>query len=85
MGLWRLENSIIEAIAFHHLPARSMSQNIGLLAAVHVGDALDYEARISSGENTQLQCDTEYLNKLEITRRIPQWRQACSELRERNG
>jgi HD-like signal output (HDOD) protein/CheY-like chemotaxis protein len=85
MGLWRLENSIIEAIAFHHLPARSMSQNIGLLAAVHVGDALDYEARVSSGENSQLQCDTEYLNKLEITRRIPQWRQACSELRERNG
>jgi HD-like signal output (HDOD) protein len=85
MGLWRLENSIIEAIAFHHLPARSMSQNIGLLAAVHVGDALDYEARISSGEDTQLQCDTEYLNKLEITGRIPQWRQACGELRERNG
>ena len=85
MGLWRLENSIIEAIAFHHLPARSMSQNIGLLAAVHVGDALDYEARISSGEDTQLQCDTEYLNKLEITSRIPQWRQVCKELTERNG
>jgi HD-like signal output (HDOD) protein/CheY-like chemotaxis protein len=85
MGLWRLENSIIEAIAFHHLPARSMSQNIGLLAAVHVGDALDYEARTSSPENTQLQCDTEYLDKLEITGRIPQWRQACGELRERNG
>ena len=85
MGLWRLENAIIEAIAFHHLPARSMRQNIGLLAAVHVGDALDYEARTSSPENTQLQCDTEYLDKLEITGRIPQWRQACGELRERNG
>ena len=85
MGLWRLENSIIEAIAFHHLPARSMSQNIGLLAAVHVGDALDYEARTYSPENTQLQCDTEYLDKLEITGRIPQWRQACGELRERKG
>ena len=85
MGLWRLENSIIEAIAFHHLPARSMTQNMGLLAAVHVGDALDHEARTPSGENTQLQCDTEYLDKLEITSRIPQWRQVCSELRERNG
>ena len=63
MGLWRLENSIIEAIAFHHLPARSMTQNMGLLAAVHVGDALDHEARTPSGENTQLQCDTEYLDK----------------------
>jgi HD-like signal output (HDOD) protein len=85
MGLWRLENSIIEAIAFHHLPARSMTQNIGLLTAVHVGNALEHEARTPSGENTELQCDTEYLDKLEITRRIPQWRQVCRELTERNG
>jgi HD-like signal output (HDOD) protein len=80
MGLWRLENSIIEAIAFHHLPVRSMTQNIGMLTAVHVGNALDHEARAPSGENTELQCDTEYLAKLEITSRIPQWRQVCREL-----
>ena len=85
MGLWRLETSIIEAIAFHHLPARSMTHNFGLLTAVHVGDALDHDARIPSGENTELQCDTEYLDKLEITGRIPQWRQVCSELTERNA
>jgi putative nucleotidyltransferase with HDIG domain len=85
MGLWRLENSIIEAIAFHHLPAKSMTQNIGLLTAVHVGNALDHEARAPSGENTELQCDTEYLAKLEITSRVPQWRQVCRELTERIG
>jgi len=85
MGLWRVDNAIIEAIAFHHFPAKSMSQKIGLLAAVHVGDALDREAQTPAGENTELQCDTEYLDKLEITSRIAQWRQVCSELRERNG
>jgi HD-like signal output (HDOD) protein len=85
MGLWRLENPIIEAIAFHHLPARSMTQNIGLLTAVHVGNALEHEARTPSGENTELQCETEYLDKLDITSRIPQWRQVCRELTERNG
>jgi putative nucleotidyltransferase with HDIG domain len=85
MGLWRLDNAIIEAIAFHHLPARSMTQNIGLLTAVHVGNALGHEARVPSGENTELHCDSEYLDKLEITSRIPQWRQVCRELTERNG
>ena len=85
MGLWRLDNSTIEAIAFHHLPARSMTQNIGLLTAVHVADALDHEARTPADQNTELQCDTEYLDKLEITSRIPQWRQVCRELTERNG
>ena len=85
MGLWRLDNSTIEAIAFHHLPVRSMTQNIGLLTAVHVANALDHEARTSADQNTELQCDTEYLDKLEITSRIPQWRQVCRELTERNG
>jgi len=85
MGLWRLENDIIEAIAFHHLPARSMTHNLGLLTAVHVGNALDHDARTPSGDNTELQCDTEYLDKLEITGRIPRWRQVCSELTERNA
>jgi HD-like signal output (HDOD) protein len=85
MGLWRLDNSIIETIAFHHLPARSMTQNMGLLTAVHVANALDYEARTPASQNTELQCDTEYLDKLEITSRIPQWRQVCRELTERNG
>jgi HD-like signal output (HDOD) protein len=85
MGLWRLDNSIIEAIAFHHLPARSITQNIGLLTAVHVANALVHEARTPADQNTELQCDTEYLDKLEITSRIPQWRQVCKELTERNG
>jgi HD-like signal output (HDOD) protein len=85
MGLWRLENAIIEAIAFHHLPARSMTRNIGLLTAVHVGNTLDHEVRTPAGENTELQCEAEYLDKLEITSRIPQWRQVCRELTERNG
>jgi putative nucleotidyltransferase with HDIG domain len=85
MGLWRLDNAIIEAIAFHHLPARSMTQNLGLLTAVHVGNALEHEARNPSGKNIELQCNTEYLDKLEIAGRIPQWHQVCKELTERNG
>jgi hypothetical protein len=67
------------------LPTRSMTQNFGLLTAVHIGDALDHEARTPSGQNTELQCDVEYLDKLAITDRIPQWRQVCEELTERNA
>jgi len=85
MGLWRLENPIIEAIAFHHLPARSMTQSMGLLTAVHIGNALDHEARTPTGQDTDLKCDTEYLDNLGVTHRIPQWRQVCKELTERFG
>ncbi len=85
MGLWRLENPIIEAIAFHHLPARSMTQSMGLLTAVHIGNALDHEARTPTGQDTDLKCDTEYLDNLGVTHRISQWRQVCKELTERLG
>jgi HD-like signal output (HDOD) protein/CheY-like chemotaxis protein len=83
MGLWRLENPIIEAIAFHHLPEKSMNQNIGPLTAVHISDALDHEPLASADQNTALSCDMEYLNTLEIINRIPEWRQICNQLTER--
>jgi HD-like signal output (HDOD) protein len=83
MGLWRLENPIIEAIAFHHLPEKSMNQNIGPLTAVHIGNALDHETRAPSSRNTALQYDPEYLNTLEMTDRLPEWRQICRGLTER--
>jgi putative nucleotidyltransferase with HDIG domain len=84
MGLWRFENTIIEAIAFHHLPVRSMTQHLGLLTAVHVANALNHEAQSPSGENIESYYDVEYLDKLELMDRIPQWREICSELTKRN-
>ncbi len=84
MGLWSLEAPIIEAIAFHHCPAKSMTQNMGLLTAVHIGNAIDHDGQSSTNGNTDLQCDTEYLDTLGVTNRIPEWRQVCNELSERN-
>ena len=84
MGLWSLENPIIESIAFHHRPAKSMSSNVGLLTAVHIADALDHEQRSASDEDSDLRCDRQYLDSLGITHRLPEWRQACRELTERN-
>ena len=82
MGLWSLETPIIEAIAFHHCPANSMSQDMGLLTAVHIGNAIDHNGQPSTNGNTDLQYDAQYLDTLGITDRIPAWRQICSELAE---
>ncbi|UCD82397.1 MAG: HDOD domain-containing protein [Desulfobacterales bacterium] len=85
MGLWNLENPIIEAIAFHHCPAKSMARNMGLLTAVHVGDALDREEHQAANQEPELQFDIEYLDNLRVANRIPEWRQVCRELYERNA
>ena len=84
MGLWNLETPIIEAIAFHHRPANSMSENIGLLTAVHVGNAIEHNGQASTNGDTELLYDAQYLDTLGVADRIPEWRQVCSELVERN-
>jgi putative nucleotidyltransferase with HDIG domain len=82
MGLWRLETPIIEAIAFHHCPANSMSQNLGLLTAVHMGNAIDHIGQLSSSGNNGLQYEAQYLDTLGVTDRIPEWCQVCRGLEE---
>lgn len=77
MGLWNLENPIIEAIAFHHCPAKSVSTQMGLLAAVHVANALDHAEGLPQDQQMDLQYDDEYLDRLGVADRIPEWRQLC--------
>ena len=85
MGLWNLENPIIEAIAFHHCPAKSVATQMGLLTAVHVANAMDHEEDSPEDQETDLQYDDEYLDRLGVTNRIPQWHQVCKEYAERNA
>jgi putative nucleotidyltransferase with HDIG domain len=85
MGLWNLDNPIIEAIAFHHCPANSVSSQMGLLAAVHIANALDHEEDSPEDQESDLQYDNEYLDRLGVSNRIPEWSQVCKEYAERNA
>jgi putative nucleotidyltransferase with HDIG domain len=85
MGLWNLENPIIEAIAFHHRPSKSMARQMGLLTAVHVGDALDRGPHCAESQDSESHFDIEYLDNLRVANRIPEWRQVCRELSERKA
>jgi HD-like signal output (HDOD) protein len=83
MGLWSLETPIIEAIAFHHRPANSMSENMGLLTAVHIANAIDHISHPATNGSPDLQYDLQYLDTLGLTDRIPEWRRVCSNLEEK--
>jgi HD-like signal output (HDOD) protein len=86
MGLWGLEYPVIEAIAYHHCPGKSLSNSTGLLTAVHFGDAFD---RLRNDGNDQdsgngwRQLDRGYLDNLGVADRINNWRSVCHELTER--
>jgi len=86
MGLWGLEYPVIEAIAYHHCPGKSLSNSTGLLTAVHFGDAFD---RLRNDDNDQVsgngwrQLDRGYLDNLGVADRLINWQSVCNELTER--
>jgi HD-like signal output (HDOD) protein/CheY-like chemotaxis protein len=82
IGLWGLDYPIIEAIAFHHCPAKSLSNSTGLLTAVHFGDVYDRLKNGSNGDNGLSQLDRGYLDNLGIANRINNWRTICRDLTE---
>ena len=87
MGLWGLEYPVIEAIAFHHCPGKSLSNSTGLLTAVHFGDAFDRlkkDPNDLNSENGLRQLDRGYLDNLGVAGRITDWQTFCNELTERN-
>ena len=83
MGLWGLEYPIIEAIAFHHCPAKSLSNSTGLLTAVHFGDVYDRLRNGCNGENGLSRLDRGYLSSLGVTDRINDWQTICRDVTER--
>ena len=85
MGLWNLENPIIEAIAFHHCPSKSASSQMGLLTVVHIANALDHEEDLPEDQESDLPYDDEYIYRLGVGNRIAEWRQVCKEYAERNA
>jgi len=86
MGLWGLEYPVIEAIAFHHCPGKSLSKSTGLLTAVHFGDAYDRLKNSSNDQNSGnglRQLDRGYLENLGVANRLNDWQTVCKELTER--
>jgi HD-like signal output (HDOD) protein len=83
MGLWGLEYPIIEAIAFHHCPAKSLSYATGLLTAVHFGDVYDRSKNGCNGENGLSRLDHRYLDNIGVADRINDWQMICKDVTER--
>jgi HD-like signal output (HDOD) protein len=80
MGLWGLPDRIVEAIAFHHHPAKCLDSSFSTLAAVHAADALEHGLTSGGELLTDTRLDLEYLKALRLTNRLPEWIAACKSL-----
>ena len=71
LWLWGLPDPVIEAVAFHHEPAKCLASGISVPVVVHAADALAHEVRGESGRAL----DQDFFAASGLTERIGEWRQ----------
>jgi HD-like signal output (HDOD) protein len=77
LGLWGLPETIVEAVAYHHTPARCPHPGSAMLTALHVASVL---AAAMPGHDAPLHCGEpalDYLASLDLAGRLPEWRELC--------
>lgn len=73
LALWGLSDSVVEAVAFHHQPARSAMPSFTVLTAVHVANALAHER--DGGLFSQNTVDDAYLAAIGQPGNLEFWRE----------
>ncbi len=83
LGLWGLQQEIIEAVAFHHDPSNSVDEEFTPLTAVHVANVLTEQSKDPALEpNTIGPVDETYLGILGLQHRLGSWQALAEECAE---
>jgi putative nucleotidyltransferase with HDIG domain len=81
LGLWGLEESVVEAVAHHHDPAILNAARLDLTTIVHVADALAHEIENErAGLEVPSMLDTAHLERLGVLGKVAHWRQLGRDL-----
>ncbi|MBU1707078.1 HDOD domain-containing protein [bacterium] len=83
LGIWGLDDSIVEAVCFHHMPMTSLSTEFNSLTAVHVADAFEIKSRKSKELRSKSRIDTDYLTEIGMIDRLPAWKKICQKISEK--
>jgi putative nucleotidyltransferase with HDIG domain len=80
LGLWGFPNSIVEAVAFHHVPSRGSTPGFALPGIVHLADRLTHHRGTARSESGDLGLEPEFLENLGLENRLPKWSAALTAL-----
>jgi HD-like signal output (HDOD) protein len=78
LGLWGIPLPVVEAVAFHHRPARAESSL--LVDIVHIADGLADELGRAHRGTPQTVLDMDYLAKRGLAPRLDEWRTRAATL-----
>lgn len=85
LGLWGLVDPIVEAVAFHHCPSMCGARSFSPLTAVHVANVLQEELSQQWTGYGPSQIDSVYLDALQLSDRLPYWREAAAATHQAAG
>jgi HD-like signal output (HDOD) protein len=74
---WNLGRMVVDAVAYHHEPARCANPNALALAAVHVANVVEEEGQATAMGETAPPMDLDYLTGCGLADRIPLWQALC--------
>ena len=76
LTLWGIQNSIVEAVAYHHCPSEMTPEpEFSPLAAVHIAHSfVEHDASLGSQPSG---LDNDYLTRIGVIDYVPQWRERC--------
>jgi putative nucleotidyltransferase with HDIG domain len=86
LGLWGLPHHVVEAVAFHHNPARIITENFGVTSAVHIANGL-YHKELSKDVDTDYEqfLDMDYIRQIHITQSLNGWSMLTRNLMNNTG
>ena len=82
LGLWGLSDPIVEAVAFHHEPARAPNPGFCALTAVYIANAMDGEQQNAQRNGPQATLDLDYIISLGLENHVPQWTEIYAQANE---
>jgi HD-like signal output (HDOD) protein len=81
LGSWGLPLTMVETVAYHHMPGNAVSESVQVLAAVHVADALvDLAEYRTTSRDRDGKIDLAFLQKAGLSGELPRWRELAAKL-----
>jgi HD-like signal output (HDOD) protein/CheY-like chemotaxis protein len=85
LGLWGFPNSIVCAVAFHHMPGMAPEQCMSLARIVHVADRLVHLRSEDQSESDHTGVHGELFEDPQLRHCLPKWSAAVSSLYEQKA
>jgi putative nucleotidyltransferase with HDIG domain len=81
LGSWGLPLTMVETVAYHHMPSNASPESWPVLAAVHAADALVDQAEYKSTNPARdRKLDLAFLELAGVSGELPRWRELASKL-----